>query len=56
MTVIAGDPLRKMVLLLLTAMILSACEGITIGPVDTSCHANPGRGMGSGCSGGNGNH
>lgn len=56
MTVVAGGALRRMVLALLAAAVLSACEGITIGPVDTSCHANPGRGLGSGCGGGGGNH
>jgi hypothetical protein len=42
--------MRRMILVLLATAILASCEGITIGPVDTSCHVNPARGDGSGCS------
>jgi hypothetical protein len=54
MPIITGAALRGMVFALLAAAVLSACEGITIGPVDTSCHVNPARGIGSGCAGGGG--
>jgi hypothetical protein len=47
---ISGDTMRRMILALLATAMLSACSGITIGPVDTSCHVNPARGDGSGCS------
>lgn len=41
--------MRRMILALLAAAILSACSGITIGPVDTSCHVNTNLSQGSGC-------
>jgi hypothetical protein len=42
--------MRRMILALLATAMLSACSGVTIGPVDTSCHSNPGLSQGSGCS------
>ncbi len=42
--------MHRMILALLAASVLSACNGITVGPVDTSCHVNYARGDGSGCS------
>jgi hypothetical protein len=41
--------MRGIILVLLAASMLSACDGIKVGPVDTSCHVNPARGSGSGC-------
>jgi hypothetical protein len=41
-----------MILVLLTTVMLASCEGITIGPVDTTCPVNYNHGDGSGC----GNH
>lgn len=41
--------MRRMILILLATAMLASCEGITVGPVDTSCHVNPKRGDGSGC-------
>jgi hypothetical protein len=38
-----------MILILLATAMLASCEGITVGPVDTSCHVNYNRGDGSGC-------
>ena len=46
--------MRGKILVLLTAILLSACSGMTVGPVDTSCHVNPRYGDGSGCNGGRG--
>ncbi len=47
----SGDRMRKMILALLLTAVLAACSGITIGPVDSSCHVNPRQGSeGSGCS------
>jgi len=47
--------MRILLLTLLIAATLSACGDIVVGPVDHSCHSNPGRGtLGSGCGGGGG--
>jgi hypothetical protein len=41
--------MRTIILTLVATALLASCSGITIGPVDTSCHVNPMRGDGSGC-------
>ena len=47
----SGNDMRKIFLVLLAASMLSACTGVTIGPVDFSCPGNPNRGDGtSGCA------
>ncbi len=50
-----GSAMRTLLLTLLIAATLSSCGDIVVGPVDHSCHSNPGRGtLGSGCGGGGG--
>jgi hypothetical protein len=52
--------MRNVMMILLVVGGLTACAGVTIGPVDHECHSNPGLSHGSGCSehggGGSGGH
>jgi hypothetical protein len=49
-----GGIVPKIVALILIAFALTACNGITIGPVDHTCLSNPALGDGSGCAHGHG--
>jgi hypothetical protein len=41
--------MRYFAVILVIAGGLAACDGVTIGPVDHSCHATPGLSRDSGC-------
>ena len=40
---------ESLALMLIIAVVVSACGNVAIGPVDHECHANPARSHGSGC-------
>jgi hypothetical protein len=41
--------LRRLILMLIIAVCVSACGKVDIGPVDHECHVNPATSQGSGC-------
>jgi hypothetical protein len=48
--------MRYLTIVLLVAGGLAACNGAAVGPVDHSCHVNPGLSHGSGCGEHGGGH
>jgi hypothetical protein len=41
--------MRRLTMMLIIAILLSACGNLPIGPVDHECHIDPARSQGSGC-------
>jgi hypothetical protein len=41
--------MRRLTMMLIVAVALSACNTLAFGPVDHECHIDPARSQGSGC-------
>jgi hypothetical protein len=41
--------MRRLTMMLIIAVLLSACGKLALGPVDHECHIDPARSQGSGC-------
>ena len=43
--------MQRLIMMSIVAAIAAGCTDAVVGPVDHSCHSNPGRSQGSGCEG-----